>query len=79
MSILHSRITDEDYLQQPSYHPSVHDAAPVTPMTMPLAVVSYAANEVLYGTVHPLVTADGAVIPASADVTYPSPVPAGRA
>lgn len=79
MSVWHSRIVDEAYMDQPSYHPSVHDAAPVTPMTMPVAVVSYVANEVLYGSVQPLVTADGAVVPAYADVTYPSPVPAGRA
>lgn len=76
MSILHSRIVDEDYMAQPSYHPVATDQ---TPMTMPMAVVSYAANQVLYGSLHPLVTADGATVPAAADVTYPSPVPAGRA
>ena len=80
MSVWHSRIVDEGYLDSPAYgHPSVAEAAPVTPMTMPLAMVNYAGEDVLYGTVQPLVTADGAVISAWADVPYPSPIPAGRA
>jgi hypothetical protein len=33
---------------------------------------------VLYGTLHPLVTTDGATVPAAADVRYPSVVPAGN-
>lgn len=79
MSVFHSRIIDETYMDTPEYqHPALHDVAPDTPMTMPLAVVSYAANQVLYGTLHPLVTADGAVVPASAMVTYPQTVPAGQ-
>jgi hypothetical protein len=55
-----------------------------TPMTMPLAHVQYGADEVaLYGTLHPLVTADGAVIPAHSQAyihqPWPAPVaPAGR-
>ena len=49
-----------------------------TPMLNPLALVTYANSTVLYGTALPLITADGAVIPASADVTYPSVVAAGR-
>jgi len=55
-----------------------------TPMVMPLAAVTYGSDEVaLYGTLHPLVTADGAVIPAYSQAQvhapYPAPVvPAGR-
>lgn len=75
MSILHSRITREDYLAEPGYHP--HGTGG-TPMVMPMNTVTYAGDTVLYGTVHPLVTADGGVVPASADVTYPATVPAGR-
>lgn len=79
MSIFHSRIIDETYLDTPEYrHPAVSDVAPDTPMTMPMAVVNYAANQVLYGTLHPLVTTDGATVPASAMVEYPSVIPAGQ-
>ncbi len=76
MSVLHSRIVDEQYMDQPAYHPA---GTADTPMTVPASTVTYASDRVSYGTVHPLVTADGGVIPATADVTYPSPVPAGRA
>jgi hypothetical protein len=76
VSVLHSRITEQDYLATPAYHPA---GTAETPMTMPVALVSYAANEVLYGSVQPLVTTDGATVPAYADTVYPSPVPAGRA
>jgi len=54
-----------------------------TPMVMPMGLVTYGSDEVaLYGTLHPLVTADGAVIPAvsraHAAAPYPAPVvPAG--
>jgi len=75
VSILRRRIVGEDYLAMAGTHP-VGTAA--TPMLNPLAVVTYANNMVLYGTAHPLITADGAVVPASADVTYPSVVAAGR-
>lgn len=75
MSILRSRIANEQYLAQPGYHPA---GTADTPMVNHLATVTYAANEVLYGTLHPLVTADGATVPASAEVTYPSVVAAGR-
>lgn len=71
---LHDRITDQTYLDTPSYHPA---GTPATPMTMPLGTVDYADETVLYGTAHPLVTADGAVVPARADVRYPTVVPAG--
>lgn len=75
MSVLHSRITAEDYLSEPSYHPA---APPGTPMVMPVGLVRYDGDRLLYGTAHPLVTADGAVVPAEADVRYPTVVPAGR-
>jgi hypothetical protein len=76
VSVLHSRIVNEDYLASPAHHPA---GTAGTPMTMPVQMVTYAANQVLYGTVHPLVTTDGATVPAYADVTYPAVVPAGRA
>lgn len=76
MSILTGRIHREDYAATPEYHPA---GTAGTPMTMPLAQVTYTGDSVLYGTLHPLVTTDGAVVPASADVQYPSVVPAGIA
>lgn len=76
MSILRDRINREDYETTPEYHPA---GTAGTPMTAPLAVVTYTGDSVLYGTLHPLVTADGATVPASADVRYPSVVPAGIA
>ena len=76
MSVWHDRITSQRYLDTPAVHPV---GTAMTPMIMPMAVVSYAANQVLYGSLHPLVTTDGATVPAAADVTYPAVVPAGRA
>lgn len=76
MSVWHSRIVDQDYLA--TGHPAVAAVAPVTPLQMPVQVVNYAGNDVLYGTTVPLTTADGAVVPAP-ETWYPSPVPAGRA
>ena len=76
MSVWHDRITEQRYMDQPAYHPV---GTAMTPMIMPMATVSYAANQVLYGSLHPLVTTDGATVPAAADVTYPAVVPAGRA
>lgn len=76
MSILQSRIHGEDYLATPGYHPVGTGETPhVVP---PQSVVTYANGQVLYGTLHPLVTADGATVPAAADVSYPAVVPAGR-
>lgn len=75
MSVLHSRIASEQYLEQPGYHPA---GTADTPMTAPMSSVTYDNGTVLYGTLHPLVTADGATVPASADVSYPAVVPAGR-
>jgi hypothetical protein len=76
VSIWHGRITRQDNLASPGFHPV---GTADTPMTMPVGMVSYAANQVLYGSVQPLVTTDGATVPAFADVRYPAPVPAGRA
>lgn len=75
MSILQRRIHGEDYLATPGYHPV---GTAETLHTMPMAAVTYDNGTVLYGTLHPLVTADGATVPAAAEVTYPSTVPAGR-
>lgn len=48
-----------------------------TPMVMPLAHIAYGDDQTaLYGTLHPLVTADGAVIPARSESAFTSPVPA---
>jgi len=54
-----------------------------TPMVMPLAIVDYANEQAVYGTAHPLVTADGAVIAARSHRAAIIPhvgvtVPAGR-
>jgi hypothetical protein len=75
VSILHDRITSQGYLAQPGYHPY---GTADTPLVLPAAAVTYDGDTVLYGTLHPLVTADGATVPAMADVTYPATVPAGR-
>lgn len=74
MSVLHRRIVSEGYLDQPGYHPV---GTGDTPMVAPMSMVTYANGTVLYGTLHPLVTADGATVPAHADVSYPTVVPAG--
>lgn len=56
---------------------------PATPHTMPVAHVTYGSDDLaLYGTLHPLVSADGAVIAYSeAQIVNPYPavvVPAGQ-
>lgn len=76
MSILRDRIHREDYGATAELHPA---GTAGTPMQAPMSEVTYTADSVLYGTLHPLVTADGATVPASADVRYPSVVPAGIA
>jgi hypothetical protein len=75
VSILRDRIAREDYMAGPELHPW---GTAATPMIMPMGVHLYDGDTVLYGTAHPLTTADGAVVPASGNVTYPAPVPAGR-
>lgn len=50
---------------------------PTTPMTMPMAHVTYGSDDLaLYGTLHPLVTADGAVVPAYSEAQIVDPYPA---
>lgn len=83
MSVLRSRIVNHagEGAGSPTSHPY---GTAATPMTMPLAHVDYGSDETaLYGTLHPLVTADGAVIPAHSQAyihrPHPAPVaPAGR-
>jgi hypothetical protein len=74
VSVLHSRIVGEHYMTTPDYHPY---GTAATELVMPMSHVTYRDNAVLYGTVHPLVTTDGATVPAYADVTYPETMPAG--
>jgi hypothetical protein len=45
-----------------------------TPMEMPLAAVHYDGYQALYQTLHPLITADGAVVPGSG-FRWPDSVP----
>ena len=54
----------------PEYHPA---GTAATPMDMPLAVVEYNGQDALYQTLHPLYTADGAVVPGR-PFTYPHDV-----
>jgi hypothetical protein len=73
MSVLHSRIMT----QGNANHPARPWGTAQTPQVMPLALVTYGADEhALYGTLTPLVTADGAVIPAQSGYQVASPVPA---
>ena len=80
MSILHSRIMAQAGTEAP-VHPWGTQA---TPMVMPLAAIQYSPDEqALYGTLHPLYSADGAVIAAlpHSYIAGPEPapaVPAGR-
>ena len=74
MSVLHSRITSDN--PGPDYHPAATAATPT--MVPPQAFVMYQNGGVLYGSLHPLYTTDGAVVPARADVRYPTVQPAGR-
>lgn len=84
MSVLRNRIVahgGQGAMAAGTAHPYGTGA---TPMTMPLAHIEYGSDEVaLYGTLHPLITADGAVIPAHSQAyahrPEPAPVaPAGR-
>jgi hypothetical protein len=76
MSVLRNRIVHHAGVGRgdPAGHPAVTTD---TPMTMPMMHVSYGDDEVaLYGTLHPLITADGAVIPAHSGSYTARPVPA---
>lgn len=63
MSVLRDRIVAYGAIDQSpaAFHPAATSA---TPMVMPMAEIVYSGDTALYGTLHPLVTADGAVIPA---------------
>ena len=79
MSDLQSRIHTQQYAAGAGLHPAT---TPGTPLVMPASEISYSGDTVLYGTLHPLVSADGAVI-AGRPAPWPSPyvpgvVPAGR-
>lgn len=82
MSVLHSRIMAHDggYGPGAAQHPY---GTAETPMVMPLATVDYVTDQAVYGTAHPLVTTDGAVIAARSHRAMVIPhvgvtVPAGR-
>lgn len=45
-----------------------------TPMVMPLAVITYDREAALYQTAHPLITADGAVVPGAHEFYWPHDV-----
>ena len=47
-----------------------------TPMVMPLAAVTYDGEQALYQTLHPLITADGSVVPGRAEFYWPHDVAA---
>ncbi len=61
------------------YHPVGTGA---TPMVMPMSEITYDGDLATYGTLHPLVTADGAVIPSRSPATMAGPrgtvYPAGQ-
>ena len=82
MSVLHRRILAHDGGQGPAAELHPHGTS-ATPMVMPLAIVDYAGEQAVYGTAHPLITADGAVIAARSHRATIVPhagvtVPAGR-
>lgn len=74
MSVLRDRIVNQGN-DGPDMHPVGTGA---TPMVMPLALVQYNELGTLYRTVHPIITADGAVIPGAQPFLYPSSVPHSR-
>jgi len=86
VSVLRNRIVQQAGLGagQPAGQPAAVGNLETTPTIMPQFHVAYGDDEVaLYGTLHPLVTADGAVIPAYSKSysVRPNPapvVPAGR-
>lgn len=76
MSILSRRILGQG-AAKPDYHPYGTGG---TPMVMPLALVRYEADSsVYYEAIQPVITADGAVIPAAHRGTHPPVIPAGQA
>lgn len=76
MSVLRDRIMSQGEPEGgASYHPV---GTGQTPMVMPLAFIEYDGETALYQTAHPMITADGAVIPGRAPFMYPGSVPRGR-
>ncbi len=82
MSVLRDRIVAYGAIDQSpaAFHPA---GTAATAMVMPMSEVTYAGDRALYGTLHPLVTADGATIPARPLSSVPGlsaapVVPAGR-
>lgn len=74
MSVLRDRIVNQGQ-DGPDFHPV---GTGQTPMVMPLALVQYHELGTLYRTVHPIITADGAVIPGAQPFIYPQSVPGHR-
>jgi len=68
MSVLRDRIIAQPGAGGPDHHPVGTGA---TPMSMPMAEITYTGADALYGTLHPLVTADGAVVPARPQIASP--------
>lgn len=82
MSVLHDRIAAHGNGHAPGAEHHPHGTG-ATPMVMPIAHVEYREEEAVYGTMHPLVTADGAVIASRSSRAVQAPhigqvVPAGR-
>ena len=81
MSILRDRIASQGAPQgiDETGHPA---GSPATPMVMPMSEISYQGEQALYGTMHPLITADGAVVPVASPARRQQPYaevyPAGR-
>lgn len=77
MSVLRDRIASQGQTADAGYHPHGTGA---TPMVMPLAHVDYRADSaVYYEELQPLVSADGAIIPAHTGGPQADVIPAGRA
>lgn len=70
MSVLRDRIVGHQ-TEPADYHPV---GTAQTPMVMPAGIVSYNELGALYQTVHPIITADGAVIP-GVPFHWPTSVP----
>jgi hypothetical protein len=73
VSIFHERMSTPN--EAVDHHPA---GTADTPMVMPMSEITYGQDAVLYGALHPLVTADGATVPARAPGGHPDTVPAGR-
>lgn len=75
MSILRDRIRSQGAIL--GHHPYGTGA---TPMMMPLAQIRYEAESgIYYEALQPIITADGAVIPAASGAGHAAVMPAGQA